>query len=192
MKRDFLKNLGIEDKEIIDKILDENSADIGRAKGELETYKTEVTTLKADIKSKDAEIEKLTKANGDVAELNKKIEQLEADKTKLTDDLTNQTTALKKTHAIENGVRDAKAKNVKAVMALLDLDKITFENDEIGGLSEQLEGLKGSEDSSFLFGESNPTPPAGTSPNNPPSGGGTPPTSSSLAEAVAKAIGNNK
>jgi chromosome segregation ATPase len=190
MKRDFLKNLGIEDKEIIDKILDENSADIGRAKGELETYKTKVTDLEADIQSKDAEIDKLQKTNGDVAELNKKIEQLESDNTKLTNDLNNQTTALKKTHAIENGVRDAKAKNVKAVMALLDLDKITFENDELGGLSEQLEGLKGDENSSFLFGDN--TPPAGTKPNTPPSnGGGNPPTSTTLAEAVAKAIGNN-
>ncbi len=191
MKRDFLKNLGIEDKEIIDKILDENSADIGRAKGELETYKTKVTTLEADIKSKDTEIEKLTKANGDVEELNKKIEQLEADKTKLTDDLTNQTTALKKTHAIENGVRDAKGKNVKAIMALLDIDKITYENDELGGLKEQLEGLQKGEDSSFLFGDVKPTPPAGTEPNSPPSGGGTPPTGVSFKDAIAKAITNN-
>ena len=42
MKRDFLKNLGIEDKDIIDKIMDENSSDIGKAKGELQTYKDKV------------------------------------------------------------------------------------------------------------------------------------------------------
>ena len=45
MKRDFLKNLGIEDKEIIDKILDENSADIGRAKSGNDDLKSQVTQL---------------------------------------------------------------------------------------------------------------------------------------------------
>ena len=37
MKRKFLEDLGLEDKDTIDKILDENSSDIGKAKGELET-----------------------------------------------------------------------------------------------------------------------------------------------------------
>ena len=41
MKRKFLEDLGLE-KEVIDKILDENSADIGRAKGELETVKNQL------------------------------------------------------------------------------------------------------------------------------------------------------
>ena len=56
MKRDFLKNLGIEDKEIINQILDENSADIGRAKGELETYKTQVNDLQTKLSAKDTEL----------------------------------------------------------------------------------------------------------------------------------------
>ena len=190
MKRDFLKNLGIEDKEIIDKILDENSADIGRAKGELETYKSQVTTLEAEIKSKNTEIEALNKTKGDVEELNNKITQLESEKNELTNKLGTETTALKRTHAIENGVRDAKAKNIKAVMALLDLDKITYEDGEVKGLKEQLDGLQEDENSSFLFGETEVKPPAGTKPNNPPGGnGGNPPTSQNLGEAIAKALG---
>lgn len=190
MKRDFLKSLGIEDKEIIDKILDENSADIGRAKGELETYKSKVTTLEADIKAKDSEIETLSKTKGDVEELNNKIAQLESEKNELTTKLGTETTALKRTHAIENGVRDAKAKNVKAVMALLDIDKITYEDGEVKGLSEQLDGLKTNEDTSFLFG-TDVKPPAGTKPNTPPGNGGNPP-SLSFSEAIAKHVGNNK
>jgi chromosome segregation ATPase len=189
MKRDFLKNLGIEDKEIIDKILDENSADIGRAKGELETYKTKVTTLEADIKTKDSEIATLSKTKGDVDELNNKIAQLESEKNELTTKLGTETTALKRTHAIENGVRDAKAKNVKAVMALLDIDKITYEDGELNGLSDQLESLKTNEDTSFLFGTTEVKPPAGAKPNNPPSAGGNPPSALSLGEAVTKHLG---
>jgi len=190
MKRDFLKNLGIEDKEIIDKILDENSADIGRAKGELDTYKTKVTTLENDIKSKDNEIATLKTKTGDVDALNQKISQLETEKTNLTNELSTKVSQIQKSHAIDTAVRDAKARNVKAVIAQLDMDKITFENGELSGLTEQLDALKSGEDTSFLFGEAQGTPPAGTHINTPPSGGngGTPPLSKSFAEAVAKAL----
>jgi chromosome segregation ATPase len=192
MKRDFLKNLGIEDKDIIDKIMDENSSDIGKAKGELQTYKDKVTELEGAIATKDSEIANLTKKAGDTDALNQKIAQLEADKTSLTTELSTKVNEIQKDHAIEGKIRDAKGKNVKAIKALLDHSKITYENNELNGLDDQLEALKGAEDSSMLFGEVH-TPPAGTNPNNPPAGsGGTPPTSNSLAEAVAKALSGNK
>lgn len=189
MKRDFLKNLGIEDKDIIDKILDENSADIGRAKGELETYKTKVTELEGQIKTKDGEITTLKGQVADTTTLNDKIKQLETDKTNLTNELNTKVTEIQKSHAIEGGIRDAKGKNVKAIMALLDMTKITYENGELGGLTEQLTTLAGAEDSSMLFGEAQSAPPSGTRFNNPPANGGqTPPTSLSFAEAIAKSL----
>ena len=192
MKRDFLKNLGIEDKDIIDKILDENSADIGNAKGELNTYKNKVLELENDIKNKDNEIADLTKKVGNTDALNEKITQLETDKTNLTNELNTKVSTLQKAHAIESGVRDAKAKNVKAVMALLDMDKITYENGELSGISEQLEALKNGDDSSFLFGADSGNPPSGTHLNNPPTGGngGNPPTAKTFGEAIAKALTN--
>ena len=189
MKRDFLKNLGIEDKDIIDKILDENSADIGRAKGELDTYKNKVTDLENDIKTKDATIATLQTKADSVDGLNQRISQLETDKTNLTNELSTKVNEIKKTHAIEGELRNAKAKSLKSVMAHLDLDKITFENDELAGLTEQLDALKSGEDTSFLFGEVQ-TPPKGTHLNNPPIGGngGNPPTSTTFADAIAKAL----
>lgn len=192
MKRDFLKNLGIEDKDIIDKIMDENSADIGRAKGELQTYKDKVTELEGQLTTKDAEISTLKTQVGDTTTLNNKIAQLETDKTNLTNQLNTEVNNLKKNHAIEHELRNAKAKSLKSVMAHLDLDKITFENDELAGLTEQLDALKSGEDTSFLFGETQPAAPSGTHINTPPNGGtgGNPPTSKTFAEAVAKAIGN--
>lgn len=191
MRRDFLKGLGIEDKELIDKILDENSTDIGKAKGELETYKTKVADLEGLIKTKDGEIETLKKSVGDTNALNETIKQLEADKVQLTTDLNTKVSQIQKTHAIESGVRDAKAKNVKAVMALLDMDKISFENGVATGLTEQLTALKADEGSSFLFGDS-VVAPAGTHPKNPPNGGGNPPTGKSFVEAIAQQINSKK
>ena len=191
MRRDFLKQLGIEDKEIVDKILDENSADIGRAKGELDTYKSKVTDLENQIRSKDTEIGELKKSVGETTALNDKIKQLEADKTNLTSELTTKVAQIQKSHAIEGSIRDAKGKNVKAIMALLDMDKITHENGELVGLTEQLDALRGGEDSSFLFGEAQAPSPTGTHPNNPPSNGGNAPAAKTFAAAVAKALNKN-
>lgn len=192
MKRDFLKNLGIEDKDIIDKILDENSADIGRAKGELDTYKTKVTNLETENEGYKNEIATLKTQVGDTTALNQKIAQLETDLTNKDNELNTKVTEIKKTHAIEGEIRNAKAKNLKSVMAHLDMDKIAFENDELKGLTEQLEVLKSGEDTAFLFGDAQIAPPAGTHINNPPNGGngGNPPTAKTLAEAVAKALKN--
>lgn len=196
MKRDFLKNLGIEDKDIIDKIMDENSADIGRAKGELETFRNKVTTLEDEIKTKDATIATLQTKADSVDGLNQRISQLETDKTTLTNDLNTKVTEIKKDHAVEGKIRDFKGKNIKAIKALLDMGKVTYENEELGGIDEQLTALASAEDSSMLFGDAQTGAPAGTHLNNPPSNGGnsggTPPTSKSFAEAVAKALTPNK
>ena len=191
MRREFLKNLGIEDKNIIDQILDENSADIGRAKGELDTYKSKVTDLETKLASKDSEISTLKTKVGDTDSLNAQITQLTAEKNELTTKLNTEVSKLQKEHAVESGIRDAKGKNIKAIKALLDMDKITYENNELSGLTEQLQTLASAEDSSMLFGASNS--PAGTDPYNPPTGGqgGTPPTAKSFAEAIAKTLNKN-
>ena len=190
MKRDFLKNLGIEDKDIIDKIMDENSADIGRAKGELQTYKDKVTDLEGQITAKNGEIATLQQKVGDTDALNQQIAQLTTDKTNLTNELNTKVTEIKKTHAIEGRIRDSKGKNVKAIMALLDHSKITFENEELGGIDDQLTALASAEDSSMLFGDYQSAP-SGTHASTPNANGGTPPTAKSFADAIAKRIGTN-
>lgn len=193
MKRDFLKNLGIEDKDIIDKIMDENSADIGRAKGELQTVKDRVTELESQVSTLTNENTTLKGQVGDTAALNQQIAQLTTDKTNLTNELNTKVLEIQKDHAIEGAIRDAKGKNIKAIKALLDNATITYENGELSGISEQLTALASAEDSSMLFGDTKPPIPAGTHINNPPNGGngGTPPTAKTFAEAVAKALSNN-
>lgn len=186
MKRDFLKNLGIEDKDIIDKILDENSADIGRAKGATDELKSQITQLQTQLNDKTAEFNTLKESTKDYENLQNQITQLTTEKTNLQNELTTQMEQLKKAHETENKVRDAKAKNVKAVIALLDPNKDT---------DEQLTALKAGEDTAFLFGETHSGSPSGTRPNNPPSNGGnggTPPTGKTLGEAIAAKFNSNK
>ena len=195
MKRDFLKGLGIEDKDIIDKILDENSADIGRAKSTTDELKSQVTQLQTQLNDKTAEFNTLKESTKDYESLQNQITQLTTEKSNLQNELNTKVAQIQKSHAIESGVRDAKAKNVKAVMALLDMDKITFDNGELKGMSEQLDALAKGEDTSFLFGETHSGSPAGTQPNNPPSNGGNsgnPPTGKTLGEAIAAKFNSNK
>ena len=190
MKRDFLKNLGIEDKDIIDKILDENSADIGKAKGELQTYKDKVTELEGKITTKDGEIATLQKKVGDTDALNAQIAQLTTDKTNLTNELNTKVNKIQKDHAIEGRIRDRKGKNVKAIKALLDEEKITYEDGTLGGIDDQLDALEKAEDSAMLFGAV--STPSGTHFGRPnANGGNNPPTANSFAEAIAKQLGKN-
>lgn len=179
MKRDFLKGLGIEDKEIIDKILDENSADIGRAKGVTDELKSQITQLQTQLNEKTTEFNALKESTKDYDSLKTQVGQLTEDKNSLQNELTTKVAQIQKAHDTENKVRDRKAKNVKAVMALLDQDK---------DIDEQLDALTKGEDTAFLFGETHSGSPAGTQPNNPPSNGGnggTPPTGKSLGDAIA-------
>lgn len=192
MKRDFLKNLGIEDKDLIDKILDENSADIGRAKGELQAYKDKVVELENTLKTKDDEITTLTQKVGDVDALNNQIKDLQTNNSRLNDELNSKVNKLQKDHAIESRIRDRKGKNVKAIKALLDEEKITYENNELGGIDDQLDALEQAEDSSMLFGDGKPTAPSGTEPKAPPTSGGTPTTGVSFKDAIANALANQK
>ena len=199
MKRDFLKSLGIEDKETIDKILDENSADIGKAKGDLDDVKSQLSKAQSDLAKKTAEFDNLKESTKDYDEMASKIKQLDldkaqlvADKKQLEIDLDAKVSQILKTHAIENSVRDAKAKNTKAVMALLDVEKITYKDGQLSGISEQLETLKTGEDTSFLFGDVKQVP-AGTHVGTPAANGGmSPPTGKTFAEAIALNLAKNK
>ena len=175
MKSEFLKNLGITEQSVIDQIMAENGRDVEKVRTDLNAARQQVTDLQKKV--------------GDTDTLNQQIAQLTTDKTNLETRLNTEVAQIQKTHAIESGVRDAKAKNLKAVMAQLDMEKITYENGELKGLTEQLDALKTGEDTSFLFGEVQSAP-AGTHVSTPPANGGmNPPTSKTFAEAVAKQLG---
>ena len=47
MKRDFLKDLGLE-KEAIDSIMEENGKDIEAAKGDVKSLESKISTLESD------------------------------------------------------------------------------------------------------------------------------------------------
>ena len=65
MKRKFLEDMGLT-KEQVDSILDENSQDIGKVKGDLDTANQEITSLREQIVDRDNKLETLKNSTGDV------------------------------------------------------------------------------------------------------------------------------
>lgn len=157
MKRKFLEDMGLE-KEQVDKILDENSQDIGKAKGDSEKIKkdldaanAEVESLKGQISDRDKQLETLKNSTGDVEGMKQEIAKLQADNKAKDDAHAAEIKQLKIDAAIDSALTGAKAKNNTAVKALLkDLDKAELADDgTIKGLAEQIEALQKSD--AYLF-----------------------------------------
>ena len=101
-----------------------------------------------DYKKQLKEIEKKAKGN---EELENTIKELRADNEKKDLDYQKTIAAKEKDFAIQNAIKDAQGKNIRAIKALLDMDKITVDDKGITGLSDQLKALK--ESDAYLFGE---------------------------------------
>lgn len=151
MKRKFLEDLGLE-KEVIDKILDENSSDIGAIKEELTTVTKEKEKLESDIAERNAQLETLKESAGSVDDLKAQIAKLQADNAEKDKTHKAEMDAFKIDTAVDKAITGAKGKNVRAIKALLNMDEITLDKDgNVVGYSEQLENLMKADDSKFLF-----------------------------------------
>ena len=189
MNTEFLKGLGITDQDVINAIFAENGKDVNKAKGDSEQLTSKVTALEEQLAERDEQLEKLKESAKDNEKLQKKLDELQDENKATAQKYAEQLSALEKTHAIETAIRDAKPRNLKAVQALLDMDKISYVNGKLEGLESQLKGLLEGEDTKFLFEETSAPKPSGAKPNNPdglPNGGDDAPKD--LASAVAAAL----
>jgi len=108
--------------------------------------------LEADIAERDKQLEDLKKAAGASEELKKQIETLQADNKKASEEWQAKMAQMQLDFAIEKALAAAKAKNPKAVKALLDLEKVKLDGDKLLGLDDQIKALQQSD--SYLFGDS--------------------------------------
>lgn len=149
MNKASLKALGIEDEELISKIIIEHGKDI--------------EGLKSELKEKSAAIEQAQKQLG---EANEKIESFKsldvegikaaadewkakAEQAKAEADATIK--QIRFDHAVDSALSGT-VRNVKAVRALLDPTKLTLgEDGKLTGLSEQLDALRKTDE--FLFAD---------------------------------------
>lgn len=147
MKTEFLEKLGLE-KEIIDKILAENGRDVEAQKA-LTTAKTaELATAENTIESLKQTVKQFDGVD---------VKKLQADFTALQTKYTDDISKTKLDSALNLAIATSKAKNIKAVRALLDSEAIKLDGDKVLGLDDQLKKLR--ESDSYLFEEASAAEP---------------------------------
>ena len=163
--KEILKKAGIEEAELdgliadISKELPKHFIPKGKFNEVLETKKK----LEADIQERDRQLEQLKAAAGSNEELKKQIEQLQAENNKASEEWQAKMAQLQLDFALERALTTARAKNPKAVRALLDMEKVKLDGDQLLGLDDQLKALQQSDP--YLFGDSGKVG-GGTNPAN--------------------------
>lgn len=104
------------------------------------------------VKERDKQIEGLKASAGDSEKLKQQIEQLQQENKSKDESHATEIRQLKLENAVASALTAAKAKNMKAVKALLDLEKAEFAEDgTVKGLDAQIKALQSADDSKFMF-----------------------------------------
>lgn len=150
MRREFLKGLGLE-KEIVDQIMEENGKDIELEKGKTKDLQVQLDMANNTIKDRDKQLETLKNSTGDIEELKTQITKLQDENKTAKEAYDKEVKTIKVNNALEKALTSAKAKNNKAVLALLELgDDVELGDDGIiKGLDEKIKSLKKTD--SYLF-----------------------------------------
>jgi len=152
-KEDLLK-LGLTEEQT-EKVLSANTEQLKGfiPKARFDEVNNAKKQAEKDLSERDKQLETLKNSTGDVETLKNTIKQLQDENKASKEQYEANISKIKLDNAIDNALGNAKAKNSRAVRALLDMEKIKFENETLSGLDEQLKALKEAEDSKFLFEE---------------------------------------
>lgn len=154
MKREDLKTLGLTDEQI-DKVMALNGTDIEKHKTAAATLQTELDGAKKQLTDANTQIEEFKKL--DVEGVKKAADDWKAKAEAAQAEADKKVSQLKFDHALDGALTGAKAKNAKAVKALLNAADLKLAEDgSILGLKEQLEKVKAEND--YLFESTEPTP----------------------------------
>lgn len=120
-------------------------------KSELDTANNSIRDYKKQLKDRDTQLETLNdKAKGN-EDLTAEIERLKKENKNTTKDYEAKLEKINFDTKLDKALASAKAKNPKTVKALLNIENLKLDGDDIIGLKEQLEGLK--ESDGYLFDE---------------------------------------
>ena len=153
MKKEDLIALGLSEEQA-EKVANASAEELKGyiPKTRLDEVIKERDTYKSTLSDRDKQLENLKKSSGDNEELKKQIADMQkanADAIKAKD---AEIAKIKLDNAVEKALAEGKAKNTKAVMALLNLEGAELAEDgTVKGLAEQIDKLKSDEGTSFLF-----------------------------------------
>lgn len=167
MKKEELIKLGL-DEETAKKV---EAASTEELKGYVEKTKySELETVKNQLeesnKTVNKQLEDLKKNTGDAEALKAEIQKMQDENKSKETEYANNIKKLKVDNAVELALIGAKAKNTKAVKALLNLENLEIgEDGKVKGLEDQIKNLTKDEGTAFLFeAESKTETPKGTDP----------------------------
>lgn len=122
-------------------------------KTELETANNSIKEYKKQLKDRDKQLIDLKDKAKDSEELAQEIEKLKADNEKTTEDYEAKLNQINFDTKFDKAIAEYKAKNPRALKALLDMEKVKLVEDCFIGLEEQVKLLK--ETDKYLFEEEN-------------------------------------
>lgn len=153
MKREELKELGLNDDQIA-AVMTLYGKEVNPLKEQVDSLTSERDNLKQQVSDRDGQLDDLRKNAGKNEELQATIKQLQDDNKAAAAKYQNDLAAKEKGFKIEGALRDAKARNVKAVLSLIDTDKVSVQKDgTLDGLTDQIAAVKQSD--SYLFDAEN-------------------------------------
>jgi hypothetical protein len=153
MKKEDLVKLGL-DEELAQKVAEASAEELKGfiPKARFDEVNTEKKNLETTKTTLEGQLEALKNSTGNVEELKKQIETLQQENKTKDEAHAAEVKQLKIDAAVDKALTDAKAKNIKAVKALLDLGEVELAEDgTIKGLAEKVKALTEAEDSKFLF-----------------------------------------
>lgn len=108
---------------------------------------------RSELENLSAQVDMLTRQLG---EANEKLEGFDPEWKTKAEAARKELDARAFDFALEKALGQAKAKNITAVKALLDREKLSFSGNEVIGLEPQIRALQGQEDAAFLFEQDTP------------------------------------
>lgn len=148
MKREELKKLGLSDEQM-DAVMAAHGQTVQSLNTQIATLQQSETELKNQVSKNAQDLKKLQKDNSDNEELKKQLKELQKENAAQEEKYQESLTKVQRDSALSALLAEAKVKNTKAVVALLDDEKIVFKDGELSGAKEQIESLQKSD--AYLF-----------------------------------------
>ncbi|MGL5511718.1 MAG: phage scaffolding protein [Sporomusa sp.] len=108
--------------------------------------------LEGQVKERDKQLDTLKKSTGDIEAMKTEIAQLQETNKTAKADYEAKVKQMQVDNAVNSALTGAKAKNLKAVRALLNLENAELDGESVKGLADQIKKLQEDEGTKFLFG----------------------------------------
>lgn len=151
MTKEELLALGLTEDQIIE-VFKINGKDIEKAKGDLATVQTELTSTKEQLNTANAEIESYKSM--DIEGIKASAESYKAKFEESEKNSKAEIESLKFEHSLESALAKAGAKNIKATKALLNIEELKSSKNVDTDIEVAITTLK--ESDAYMFGETDP------------------------------------